>query len=269
MSSKGECPVDHSAREAWMKNMAQKNDSNTSGVAEHCPQHKLENGAEAAVCPKSGSTIPTSQSTDACPVSPEARNVWLQKSSSSKTPEAVECSSNEIPAVPTYKTDVELPTEREISSIPRTGTNENWVYPSQKQFFEAMLRKNWDPSTEDMKTVIPIHNSVNERVWNYIKLWEKNQGGESCGGLQLTSFKGDSKKLTPRAWFRSSIMGQTKPFDRHDWTVDRCGKQVDYVIDFYGSESSNNGPGIYLDVRPKLNSLEGFRLRGRRVLGLD
>ena len=23
------------------------------------------------------------------------------------------------------------------------------------------------------------------------------------------------------------------PYDRHDWTVDRCGKEVEYVIDYY------------------------------------
>ncbi|SCU94421.1 LAFA_0F21726g1_1 [Lachancea sp. 'fantastica'] len=262
MSSKGECPVDDSAKEEWMKKMAHEKSSSSSSELQKCPQHTSKS-------PNASSTS-AAASTDACPVSPEARHVWLQKSgSNANKSEAVECSSNEIPAVPKYTTDVELPVEREVSSIPRTGTDQNWVYPSQKQFFEAMLRKNWDPNAEDMKSVIPIHNSVNERVWNYINLWEKNQGSETCGGLQLTSFKGDAKKLTPRAWFRSTIMGQTKPFDRHDWTVNRCGKQVDYVIDFYGGETPNNGPSIFLDVRPKLNSYEGFRLRGRKFLGLD
>ncbi|CEP62180.1 cytochrome c1 heme lyase CYT2 LALA0_S04e09648g [Lachancea lanzarotensis] len=262
MSSKGECPVDHSAREEWMKNMAHENPHTAQGEPQRCPPH------ESKISKTTGASA--AQPAEACPVSPEARNVWLQNSGSAgKKSEAVECSSSEIPVVPVYATDIELPVEREVSSIPRTGTNQNWVYPSQKQFFEAMLRKDWDPAAEDMKSVIPIHNSVNERVWNYIKLWEKNQGSETCGGLQLTSFKGDSKKLTPRAWFRSFIMGQTKPFDRHDWAVNRCGKQVDYVIDFYGGETPNNGPSIFLDVRPKLNSYEGFRLRGRKFLGLD
>lgn len=242
--------------------MTHGNPHTTPGELQQTSPHK-SNGSD-------NSNAPVGQSADACPVSPEARNVWLQNSSSTaRTSEVVECSSSEIPAVPKYATDVDLPVEREVSSIPRTGTDQNWVYPSQKQFFEAMLRKNWDPTAEDMKSVIPIHNSVNERVWNYIKLWEKNQGSDACGGLQLTSFKGDAKKLTPRAWFRSFIMGQSKPFDRHDWAINRCGKQVDYVIDFYGGETPNNGPSIFLDVRPKLNSYEGFRLRGRKFLGLD
>ncbi len=35
------------------------------------------------------------------------------------------------------------------------------------------------------------------------------------------------------------------PFDRHDWIVDRCGKDVRYIIDYYdggkvSEESINN-----------------------------
>jgi hypothetical protein len=31
-------------------------------------------------------------------------------------------------------------------------------------------------------------------------------------------------------------VGRPLPFDRHDWYVDRCGKEVRYVIDFYFDE---------------------------------
>ena len=34
-----------------------------------------------------------------------------------------------------------LPTERVTSTIPKAGTDENWVYPSQQMFWNAMLRK--------------------------------------------------------------------------------------------------------------------------------
>lgn len=222
------CPVDHEARDVWLK------------------QAKGAGDGE-----------------EKCPVDHNARSVWIKQAS-----QDVECSSDGLPEQPVYHTNVALPEEREVSSIPRTGTGANWVYPSEKQFFEAMLRKKWDPSSDDMKTVVPLHNSVNERVWNCIRLWEKDQGGEACGGIQLTSFKGDAKKLTPRAWFRSALLGYSRPFDRHDWTVDRCGKTVDYVIDFYHEESEALGPNIYLDVRPKLNSFEGVRMRVYKALGL-
>ncbi|QLQ80625.1 hypothetical protein HG537_0D06260 [Torulaspora globosa] len=193
-----------------------------------------------------------------CPVNHEAREVWLKQGDVGRETCPVDHGAG----------SVELPEEREVSSIPRTGTGAHWVYPSEKQFFEAMLRKKWDPNSSDMKTVVPLHNSVNERVWSCIGLWEKGQGGDACGGIQLTSFKGNAKKLTPRAWFRSAVLGYSKPFDRHDWTVDRCGKAVDYVIDFYHEDSEARGPNVYLDVRPKLNSLEGVRLRVCKALGL-
>lgn len=230
-SSDSKCPVDHTSREVWLKHAATQQE-----------QHQQESK---------------------CPVDHESREVWLKQAKHD-----VECSSDQFPMMPKYQTDVTLPEKREISSIPRTGSDSNWIYPSQKQFFEAMMRKKWDPHAKDMETVVPIHNSVNERVWNYIKLWENGQGGESCGGVQLTSFKGESKKLTPRAWIRSQILGFSKPFDRHDWSVDRCGKSIDYVIDFYSEDNESSGPQIYLDVRPKLNSVEGCRLRLMKSLGI-
>lgn len=48
----------------------------------------------------------------------------------------------------------------------------NWVYPSEKMFFDAMKRKGYDAREVDMKTVVPIHNAVNERAWAKIKEWE-------------------------------------------------------------------------------------------------
>lgn len=247
--------------------------SNDKGV---CPvDHSKIPKPTNLMCPVDHPKILES-SDSKCPVDPETQKIWLMKNYSGKkqatttttAAEAIECSSSEIPEKPIYKTNVKLPDEREISSIPRTGAEANWVYPSEKQFYEAMKRKKWDPSVDDMKTVVPIHNSVNERVWNFIKNWEKDQGGDDCGGVKLTSFNGNSKKLTPRAWMRSSIIGYSKPFDRHDWTINRCGKEIDYVIDFYSNDNEESKvPDIFLDVRPKLNSYEGFRLRLIKFIG--
>lgn len=236
------CPVDHHSRAKW----GQMN----SSAAPH--------------------PIPES-SQDKCPVDHEARGKWATlgtKVDGATIPTDIEHSSDSIPEIPVYTTDVALPEEREISSIPRTGAGQNWIYPSQKQFFEAMKRKNWNPDSEVMQTVVPIHNAVNERAWYQIMKWEEGRG-DSCGGVQLTSFKGDSKKLTPKAWIKW-IFGYQKPFDRHDWTVDRCGKEIDYVIDFYAGKPNPNMVGMasfYLDVRPKLNSVEGFKLRVLKFLG--
>ncbi|CDO96519.1 unnamed protein product [Kluyveromyces dobzhanskii CBS 2104] len=265
MSEQPKCPVDDSTKETWLKQQSgSKSEPSRSLPTNHPPA--------------------SSDGAGVCPVDHSSQDVWLKNhlqsvggtaAAAGPAPvipiitEDIECSSDEIPAQPNYTTTVNLPTEREKSSIPRTGSSDNWVYPSEKQFFEAMKRKNWDPEAVDMKAVVPIHNSVNERVWNYIKIWENNQGGDECGGIKLTSFKGDSKKLTPRAWFRSSILGMNKPFDRHDWVVDRCGKQIDYVIDFYSNPEpeKNHLPPIFLDVRPKLNTFEGCKLRLLKTLG--
>lgn len=100
-----------------------------------------------------------------------------------------------------------------------------------------------------------------------------------CGGPRLVKFQGDSTKLSPRArmniWMgyqsrRIQADGRYKPpFDRHDWTIDRCGKQVDYVIDFYSGQGNGVTDGkinFYLDVRPKL-TLEGAKMRFKRLIG--
>lgn len=206
----------------------------------------------------------------------------------------------EIPAAPATKPPRPTPrpstldTEREISTIPRsiqtqgkdlnaaeraalpsnaekdTGHDEasgNWIYPSQEMFFNAMKRKGHEAQPQDMSSVVPIHNAVNERAWTEIKRWEEGQGSEKCGGPKLVSFAGDSKALTPKARWNNFI-GYALPFDRHDWVVDRCGTHVDYVIDFYSGKGEGlmgKGLNFYLDVRPKLNSWEGVRMRASRL----
>lgn len=45
------------------------------------------------------------------------------------------------------------------------------------------------------------------------------------------------------------------PFDRHDWIVDRCGKDVRYIIDYYdGGSPDDKYRFAILDVRPALDS---------------
>ena len=45
---------------------------------------------------------------------------------------------------------------------------------------------------------------------------------------------------------------------------------MEYVIDFYqGKGGAAGGLNFYLDVRPKLNSWEGWRMRASRFWGLE
>ena len=43
------------------------------------------------------------------------------------------------------------------------------MYPSEQMFYNAMKRKGWKPSEGDMKTVVSIHNAVNERAWSEVR----------------------------------------------------------------------------------------------------
>ncbi|CCF42066.1 cytochrome c1 heme lyase [Colletotrichum higginsianum] len=137
-------------------------------------------------------------------------------------------------------------------------------------FFDAMKRKGHDTRAADMATVVPIHNAVNERAWKEIKEWEQPYlEGTACDGPKLHSFLGLSTNMSPKARI-NTLLGYTPPFDRHDWIVDRCGVQVEYVIDFYAGRPDAHGkPSFYLDVRPKLNSWEGVKMRALRGVGLS
>ncbi|XP_026870928.2 cytochrome c-type heme lyase [Electrophorus electricus] len=154
-----------------------------------------------------------------------------------------------------------LAVNREESKIPRTGTDQNWVYPSAQMFWNAMLRKGWrwkddNLSPDDMTNIIKIHNRNNEQAWNEILKWEALHAGDCPCGPSLKRFGGKAKDFSPRARIRH-WMGYELPFDRHDWIVDRCGKEVRYVIDYYeGDIDKDTFQFSVLDVRPALDSLE-------------
>ena len=159
---------------------------------------------------------------DACPVDHTTRSKWLAASGSS--PESPHPLTHG--AGPSSPRGGPLGTDRVISSIPRAahsypssegslphrsehaveggkGGDEKWVYPSEAQFFAAMQRKNHKPRQEDMRTVVPIHNAVNEKAWEEVLMWEAGMGSENCGGPRLISFSGRPKELTPKAWFKT------------------------------------------------------------------
>lgn len=97
-----------------------------------------------------------------------------------------------------------LSTDRETSSIPKADEG-NWVYPSEAQFFAAMARKNHNPKASDMRTIVPIHNAVNERAWAEVLKWEIGRGGDKCGGVKLVNFKGKPSQMSPKARWKSFL----------------------------------------------------------------
>lgn len=271
------CPVDHKTREVWLQQHRNSPHPPSGPAAEQTQtpvkqQRPLSTDREISNIPRAGDP--------GVKASPESNK-------GSPSPYA----SSEYTASHGYPSNAESETGRDEASG-------NWIYPSEKQFFEALMRKGNTPqstsSASELATsvasIIPIHNAVNERAWKQILDWEKkapstDPGSGKCGGPKLYSFRGlgvDPQFLSPRARV-NGWLGYQHPFDRHDWVVERCGgERVEYVIDFYQGKTSggngnpagltgNAGPGklsFYLDVRPKLNTYEGWRMRFNRFVGL-
>lgn len=144
-----------------------------------------------------------------------------------------------------------IPTARQPSTIPKSGTNGTWTYPSPQMFYNSLVRKGKadDCTEEDMTAVVSVHNSMNEDTWRRVVTWEKLHASE-CRDPMLLRFTGRPDDLSPLALARRLVTGE-KPFDRHDWYVDRNGKQVRYVIDYYFHEDKAGTPGQFdLVVRP-------------------
>jgi cytochrome c heme-lyase len=151
-----------------------------------------------------------------------------------------------------------LATERVVSTIPNAEDGK-WVYPSPQMFFNALLRKGKGEGIEEdaMDAVVAIHNNMNELTWKRVLEWEKLHC-DTCESPKLVRFLGRPDELTPKAFLRyylgfaprcvhpilhdaagapqhTSNSGMrfmhadptcARPFDRHDWTVDRCGTEV-------------------------------------------
>ena len=171
--------------------------------------------------------------------------------------------ANDMAFSPTEKRPdqtVDMSVVRSLSGIPKsdyspqhqanTGAMENWVYPSEQQYFNAMKRKGYNPPEKDIGAILAIHNSVNERGWEQVLEWESFRGAKAP---KLKKFEGRPKDLSPKAKLLT-MLGVDAPFDRHDWVVERDGgKEVRYVIDFYHVPNKPGLP-VHMDVRPALDS---------------
>jgi len=157
-------------------------------------------------------------------------------------------------------------------------SSQRWVYPSQQQYYNALRKKGWNTSPQDVPMVLAIHNIVNERGWTEVLKWEELHKNEESQPPRLVKFMGKPKNMSPRAMFNSYVRGYTPPFDRHDWHVERSDgnggtETTRYILDFYTGSGgapaglpnpdsahtsspvvSSNPVGMYLDVRPALDS---------------
>ena len=87
--------------------------------------------------------------------------------------------------------------------------------------------------------------------------WEATLHPECTEGLRLQRFVGKPDEPTPKARV-NSLIGYSPPFDRHDWTVTRCGKEVTYLIDFYHGRPTPGRPvAMHIDARPAADDWQG------------
>ncbi|KAJ2779951.1 holocytochrome c synthase [Coemansia interrupta] len=160
-----------------------------------------------------------------------------------------------------------LSTERELSTIPRaTGDMDGehvWEYPSPQQFYNALARKNMAAPEEYMDVMVDIHNFLNEGAWNEVLKWESRHK-DACMKPKLLRLQGRPNDLSPLARISGWLHG-VRPFDRHDWYVDRCGKQVRYVIDYYEGNPVDDMPVFNLVVRPAVDDFGSLTDRAKQL----
>ena len=124
-----------------------------------------------------------------------------------------------------------------------------------------------------MINVVRIHNNMNENTWMQVLEWEKlHPAPADVEGAEpkLLRFLGRPDEYSPKARLKM-LLGHTAPFDRHDWVVDRGGKQVRYVIDYYHDEAAAENDttpahmrdmhsirSIKVDARPAMDSPEAI-----------
>jgi len=196
--------------------------------------------------------------------------------------------NNQMPSQPDQSSSPghEVSKDRIKSTIPKGGGADTWEYPSSQMFYNSLLRKGKeiDFDQSELDTIVAVHNNMNERAWDIVMNWEKSLHKEEyeIAPPTLNRFIGRPDDLTPKAWFRTKILGHEAPFDRHDWFLERAGKQVRYVIDFYYDESlatndkvptlhdARSIQSISMDARPAVDSLESLLDRFKyTVMGIS
>ncbi|KAK7519666.1 cytochrome C1 heme lyase [Phyllosticta citriasiana] len=224
-----------------------------------CPMHKSSAGA-SLTAPSKSSSVPAS----ACPYVPPDQKTPAPPADAPAPKSGLLDKLNPLNYMPSNLSQeraanqiVDLPTEREPSSIPRGDGGGNWEYPSPQQMYNAMLRKGYTDTPQDaVESMVAVHNFLNEGAWAEILEWERRFGpgilhgwkesrqGEEASQTsellsspwpvkdtqppQLTRFMGRPGELTPKARM-FQFLGQLwpskfhtePPFDRHDWYVQR------------------------------------------------
>ena len=120
-------------------------------------------------------------------------------------------------------------------------------------------------SREDFANTIRIHNCNNESAWEELMKWEKAFHSAECpSGPRLKGFYERAYELTPKAKIFNDI-GLGRPYDTHDWIIDRCGKEIRYHVEYYDAGEAQTGQFARVAVRPAMDSFENIWDRMKAV----
>jgi len=156
-----------------------------------------------------------------------------------------------------------LPEGEEVpeNAIPAAGRGnsddgKSWLNPSANQLFRALMRKDKPIEASDASSVAAVHVAVTDNTWQCILEYEKLHAKSCPQGPTLSRFQGMDGIYSFKAQIMMRLWGM-RPFDRHDWYVNRCGKEVKYVIDYYSYETPTGPAGsgetaidYFIDARP-------------------
>ena len=281
------CPVSHEARSGLLASRSVYRP--LAGAPAFPAARKREESSQAIVGdifpdskPSPGQRLPLSAIPAASSIPKSARAVWPPAGAAAAAAPAAAATGAPLPP-PSASSKEQLvcdsaalagssssPASAGAGAAPGSGSgsgtgskgDETWTFPSQQRFYNAMVKKGWDPKERDMLFVVSIHNTINERSWRQVLEYERLHASE-CKTPALMKFMGKPDELSIKAQLRS-YLGYAKPFDRHDWIVDRCGKDVRYILDFYDGASTDPSvpASTYIDVRPA-PTVEGVIDRAR------
>ncbi|KAK2779440.1 holocytochrome c synthase [Onygenales sp. PD_12] len=179
-----------------------------SSAAASAPQTQApsSDGSHPAACPQAGCPVraqppPSTSTSTSCPVRSKDSPFYSSPSTPPPPPsqpaqsESTLSKLNPLNYMPAYLSQsrapnqtVDLPVERETSSIPRgDSTGSKWEYPSPQQMYNAMLRKGYtDTPADAVEAMVAVHNFLNEGAWEEIVRWERvfagglGKGWERC-----------------------------------------------------------------------------------------
>ncbi|KAE8211149.1 hypothetical protein CF327_g5057 [Tilletia walkeri] len=221
-----------------------------------CPMHQPDGASSGsmAASPPSGSG---SASSNPLPLA-KAASTATASSSSSSEPSTKSWSEtlNPLNMMPflsnsraSEKQKAILPTERTVSTIPRSGTSPppgaspydkatsasepakcpvahggekaeeeeagptHWEYPSPQQFYNALVRKGWETPEEHVEAMVTIHNWLNEAAWQEVLEWERLAGVDPAK-VELARFQGKPGTLSPKARIYN-LFGKVMPSTFH------------------------------------------------------